>query len=75
MELLVQCQQEERVFGSSTHTTPSSISPLSSFPLLNRVRPIRPKRIENPQLPATTLVLHGDIEPFLYEWEPKRMAA
>jgi len=75
MELLAKCQQEERVFGSSTPTTPSSISPLSSFPLLNRVRPIRPKRIENPLLPATTLVLHGDIEPFLNEWEPKRMAA
>lgn len=75
IELLAKCQQEERVFGFSTPTTPSSISPLSSFPLLNRVRPIRPKRIENPLLPATTLVLHVDIEPFLYEWEPKRMAA
>jgi hypothetical protein len=75
MELLAKCQQEERVFGSSTDTTHSSISPLTSFPLLHRVRPIRPKRIENPHLPSTTLVLHSDIEPFLYEWEPKRKAA
>ena len=75
MELLAQCRQEERIFGSNTHSTPSSISPLTSFPLLNRVCPIRPKRIENPHLPARTLVLHSDIEPFLHESVPKRKAA
>jgi len=75
MELLAKCQQAERIFGSNTPTTPSSISPLTSFPLLSRVRPIRPKRIENPNLPVTTLVMYGDIEPFLYEWSPERKVA
>ena len=75
MELFAECQETERIFASCTTHTPSFISPLNSLPLLNRVSPIRPNRIENPLLPSTFLVLHQDIEPFLYEWESKRQAA
>jgi len=75
MKLVAECQQSERIFASNSTHTPSLISPLTYFPLLNRVGSIRPNRIENPLLPSTILVLHQDIEPFLCEWEPKRQAA